>query len=185
MKPLILTSSSSRRMRSELADVVIDFRFRFVAGMLPPPDELATYVAARSERHGPGEHWSDFVGRWPHASRTGRDFGLLKFAERYEAIELWFDPEPNDQLQQIWLLDHFRSHPETAAKLKLRLVDFDLIAMEYGPPENLEEVPVVDVTAGELKTASMSWQAYRKTTPEACFDLLHRDLSAFPLLGPA
>ncbi|MEH2561122.1 hypothetical protein [Bradyrhizobium sp. AZCC 2289] len=185
MKPLILTSSSSRRMRSELADVVIDFRFRFVPGTLPPPDELATYVAARSEKHGPAEHWSDFVGRWPHGDRARRDFGLLEFCQPFEAIEFWFDPEPNDQLQQIWLLDCFRSHPKTAAKLKLRHVDFDLMTMEYGPPESLEDVRVVDVTAVQLETAAMSWQAYRAATPEACFDLLHRDLSAFPLLRPA
>lgn len=185
MKPLILTSSSSRRMRSELADIVIDFRFRFVLGTLPPPDEFAAYVAPRSHKHGPAEHWSDFVGRWPHGDRARRDFGLLEFCQPYEAIEFWFDPAPNDQLQQIWLLDHFRSDPETAAKLKLRLVDFDLITMEYGPPENLEEVRVVDVTAAKLETAGMSWQAYRATTPEACFDLLHRDLSEFPWLRPA
>jgi hypothetical protein len=184
MKPLVLTNSSSRRMRSELADIVIDFHFRFVPGALPSPDELAAYVAARSGKHGPGEHWSDFV-RWPHASRTRRDLGLLQFCQPYEDVEFWFGLEPNDQLQQIWLLDFFRSHPETVAKLKLRLVDFDLMTMEYGPPESLEDVRVVDVTAAKLETASMCWQAYRATTPEACFDLLHRDLSAFPLLRPA
>ena len=36
-------------------------------------------------------------------------------------------PTPTDQLQLIWLLDYFRAHPETVAKLVLRLVDFDLI----------------------------------------------------------
>jgi hypothetical protein len=93
--------------------------------------------------------------------------------------------KPNDQLQLIWLLDYFRCRPETAARLKLRLVDFDLIIMAYEKgPEDLEEVPVVDLTNAELATASMSWQAYRATTPEACFDLLHRDLGAFPLLRP-
>jgi hypothetical protein len=185
MKPLILTNSSSRRMRSELADVAIDFCFRFVPGTLPPQDELATYVAARSEKHGPAEHWSDFVGRWPLGDKARRDCGLLEFCQPYEAIEFWFDLAPNDQLQQIWLLDHSRSHPGTAAKLRLRIVDFDLSTMEQGPPESLDEVPVVDVTTAEFETASMSWQAYRAATPEACFDLLHRDLSALPLLKPA
>jgi len=37
----------------------------------------------------------------------------------------------------------------------------------------------------ELETASLTWQAYRATTPEACVDLLSRDLSALPLLRPA
>jgi len=39
--------------------------------------------------------------------------------------------------------------------------------------------------ASDLQIASICWQAYRATTPEACFDLLRRDLSAFPLLRPA
>ena len=44
--------------------------------------------------------------------------------------------------------------------------------------------PVVDVTEKELETASAAWQAYRAPTPEACFDLLGKDLSALPLLKP-
>jgi hypothetical protein len=87
-------------------------------------------------------------------------------------------------LQLIWLLDYFRSQSETAAKLRLRLVDFDLITADQ---EELgrRTVPDVAVTEAELETASMSWQAYRATTPEACFGLLGSDLSALPLLGPA
>jgi hypothetical protein len=46
-------------------------------------------------------------------------------------------------------------------------------------------VPAVDVTSDELETASVAWQAYCATTPEACFDLLRQDLSALPLLRPA
>ena len=44
--------------------------------------------------------------------------------------------------------------------------------------------PAVDVTEKELETASAAWQAYRAPTPEACFDLLGKDLSALPLLKP-
>ena len=44
--------------------------------------------------------------------------------------------------------------------------------------------PAVDVTEKELETASAAWQAYREPTPEACFDLLCKDLSALPLLKP-
>jgi hypothetical protein len=44
--------------------------------------------------------------------------------------------------------------------------------------------PLVDVTEKELATASAVWQAYRATTPEACFDLLRKNLSALPLLRP-
>jgi hypothetical protein len=185
MKRLILTSSSgSSLMRSYPADQVILFTFRFVWDRLPSADELAIYVAARSDKNDPVEHWSTFAGRWRDGAKARKHLSLLEFCEPYDIIELWFDPDPNDQLQLIWLLDHFRSDPETAAKLRLRLVDFDLIMMEYDGPEE-ENVDVVDVTAADLETASASWQAYQATTPEACFDLLHRDLSAFPLLRPA
>jgi hypothetical protein len=43
----------------------------------------------------------------------------------------------------------------------------------------------IAVTEAELETAHLSWQAYRATTPEACFGLLRKDLSALPLLRPA
>jgi hypothetical protein len=185
MKRLILTSSSGvDLMRSGLAEVVIPFIFRFVWGPLPSPDELAAYVAARSDKHGPGEHWSDFAGRWRQANKGRKNLGLVEFCQPYETVELWFDPNPNDQLQLIWLLDYFRSHPEIAARLRLRLVDFDLTG---ATPEELGrwKGPAVDVTKDELDTASVTWQPYRAMTPEACFDLLSNDLSALPLLRPA
>jgi hypothetical protein len=185
MKRLILTSSSGLDlMHSDLAEVVIPFIFRFVWGPLPSPDELATYVAARSDKHGPGEHWSDFAGRWPQDAKGRKHLSLVEFCQAYEVVELWFDPGPNDQLLLIWLLDYFRSYPETVAKSRLRLVDFALIGL---PPEGLgrRKVPTVDLTEDELQTAHLAWQAYRATTPEACFGLLGRNLSALPLLRPA
>jgi hypothetical protein len=185
MTRLILTSlSGSNLENSGLADVVIYFTFRFVWGPLPSPDELATYVAARSDNHGPGTHWSDYAGRWPAATKARKDFGFLEFCRHCETVELWFDPGPNDQLQLVWLLDYFRSHPEIVARLRLRLVDYDL---NGASSEQLGrwKMPAVDVTSDELETAGTTWQAYRATTPEACFDLLGRDLSALPLLRPA
>ena len=185
MTRLILTSLSGLSLeRSDLADVVVPFSFRFVWGPLPSPGELANFVAARSDNHAPGTHWSDFVGRWRPATEARKDFGLLEFCRHCETVELWFDPGPNDQLQLVWLLDYFHSHPEIVARLRLRLVDFDLISASH------EELgrwkwPAVDVTKHELETAGVSWQAYGATTPEACFDLLGKDLSALPLLRPA
>jgi hypothetical protein len=185
MKRLILTSSSgSSLIRSDLAEIVITIFHRFVWGPLPTPAELDAYFAPRSDEHGPGSHWSDYVGRWRHGSKARKDLGLVEFCEPYERIELWFDPDPNDQLQLIWLLDYLRACPEIAAKLSLRLVDFDLMTTR---PEDLRTWIVYDVavTETEFETASMSWQAYRSATPEACFDLLSSDLSALPLLRPA
>jgi hypothetical protein len=185
MTRLILTSSSGAGlMRSGLAEVVITVTFRFVWGPLPSKNELVTYVGSRSDLHGPGSHWSDFTGRWQGDSGSRKDLGLVEFCQPYESVELWFDPNPNDQLQLIWLLDCFRSHPEAAARLRLRLVDFDLISQE-GEELGEWKVPEVAVAEAELDTACRSWQSYRATTPEACFRLLRSDLSALPLLRPA
>jgi hypothetical protein len=86
-------------------------------------------------------------------------------------------------LQLIWLLDHFRSYPDTFAKLKLRLPDQDLIGLSPGRLGKWRP-PLVGVTEQELATASAAWQAYRAKTPEACFAPLGKDLSALPLLRP-
>ena len=186
MKRLILTSlSGASLIRTDLADLVIFFPARFVWGPLPSSEELANYLGARSDDPRPGDHWSVFVGRWPSAiNKAGRDIGLIEFCLQFETVELWFEPAPNDQLQLIWLLDYFRSHPEVVARLRLRLVDFDLTSI---PPTGLGKRKVHDigVTAAELETASRAWQAYRATTPEACLALLATDLSALLLLKPA
>jgi hypothetical protein len=85
-------------------------------------------------------------------------------------------------LQLIWLLDYFRSRPSIVARLKLRLIDIEMIGIDRFS----KWMPsAVDVTERELAIASAAWQAYRAATPEGCFDLLRRDLRALPLLRPA
>ena len=124
----------------------------------------------------------DFSGGWGQSkNRSRRDLGLAEFCRQYETVELWFDMAPNAQLQLVWLLDYFRSHPETVARLKLRLVDREMIGVDR---LGKWQPPAIDVTERELATASAAWQAYRAATPEACFDLLGQDLSALPLLRP-
>jgi len=185
MKRLILTSSSGTNLlRAGLAEVIIQFFFRFVWGPLPPPAEFESYFGERSDQ-APGDHWSDWSpwGRWSPDAKARSHLAFVEFRAPYETIELWFDPDPNDQLQLIWLLDYFRPLAETAAKLKLRLIDFNLTRLPEEMPEE-EDVPVVDLSVPELETASASWQAYRAKSPQACSDLVHSDLSAFPLLRP-
>ena len=65
MKRLILTGESGASLyRSDLADAVICFPFfRFVWGPLPSPDEIASYLAARSDQRTPGAHRSGFAYR--------------------------------------------------------------------------------------------------------------------------
>jgi hypothetical protein len=183
MKPLILTGWLIREFAEpEFADLALTFCFRFGWGRLPSLDELATYLGPGTSDVMPGNHWSDFVSGWKRSSNRGhRDLSLAEFCQQYETVELWFDTRPNAQLHLVWLLDYFRSYPETVARLKFRLVDLAMIELDrlgkWSPP-------AVDVTERELETATAAWQAYRAPTPEACFDLLGKDLSALPLLKP-
>ena len=122
--------------------------------------------------------------RWGRSENQSlRDLSLAEFCQHYDAVELWFDTRPYAQLQLVWLLDYFRSYPETLVRLKLRLLDQDMVEFH---PEGFRKwrPPLVDVTDRELTTGSAAWQAYRATTPQACFDLLSKDLSALPLLRP-
>jgi hypothetical protein len=187
MKTLILTGWPIEKFEEEnLGDLQAVFIFNFAWGKLPSPAKLAAHLGPRTRDRGPrqGEHWSDFASRWGLSkAKRFRNHGLADFCQRYESVELWFDTCPQAQLQLIWLLDYFRSYPKTLARLKLRLLDRDMIMV---PPNSFRKWPprLVDVTKQELATASAAWRAYRKTTPEACFDLLRKDLSALPLLRP-
>jgi hypothetical protein len=187
MKPLILTCWPLQDfIESGTADLAISLYFRFVWGQLPSEDELAAYLGPRTPDHGPsrGRHWSDFAYSWGRSqNKRQRDLGLAEFCERYETVELWFDTTPQAQLKLIWLLEYFRSCPEAAARLKLRLLDRDLIAIHLGKLDKWSP-PLVDVTDNELAIASAAWLAYRATTPETYFDLLRQNLSALPLLKP-
>lgn len=187
MKPLVLTGYQMQDFTEfGFADIAIDLaRFRFVWGPLPSQDELADHLGPRTANHdGIGaRHWSDWGGSyWKHSqARRYRDLSLAEFCQHYETVELWFDIRPEAQLKQVWLLDYFRAYPEVVARLKLRLVPFELIML--GKLGDLRP-PSTDVRERELATASAVWQAYRSSTPEACFDLLQSDLSALPMLKP-
>jgi hypothetical protein len=185
MKPLVLTEwLMPDFIENDLADLVLNFVFfDFVWGPQPSSDQLADHLGPRTdhdERELGGSHWSDW-GTHRRKNRKHRNRSLAEFCQQYETVELWFDVRPGAQLKLIWLLDYFRSYPEIAGKLKLRLVDLDMNSLKnFGR----WRPPVVDVAEKEFETASAAWQAYRSPTPEACFDLLSKDLSALPLLKP-
>lgn len=188
MKPLVLASEPlPESIRDRFAAPLLSLRFfRFSWGPPPSQDELENHLGPRTASHnGIGVmHWSEWGGYWGRSeNRKHRDLGLADFCQHHETVELWFDAHPEDQLILIWLLDYFRMYPVAVARLKLRLIDQDshwisLYGADWNPP-------VVDVTDKELATAQAAWQAYRSPTPEACVELLRRDLSALPLLKPA
>ena len=176
MKPLILTSCpplTSIRTTSAIS------RFIFLSlcmGKVAVADETCRLSWPSDARwwSRQGDHWSDFASRWELSkAKRFRNLSLAEFCQQYETVELWFDTSPEAQLQLIWLLDYFRSYPETVARLKLRLVNRDMIELS---PEGFGKwsPPLVDVTEKELATARAAWQAYRATTPEAVSLCLRR-----------
>ncbi|QAU46133.1 hypothetical protein [Bradyrhizobium guangzhouense] len=186
MRRLILTGwgGGSELARSGLAEIVIPFHFQFAWGPLPPAEKLSAYLAAYTTDLGPAEHWSDWV-RWPRGAK-GRKSSLAEFCEPYDKVELWFAATVRDQLQLVWLLDHLSNYPALAQKLGLRLLDSDLMfSPDYDFAKGERHIPVGRVGAKEFEIAKLAWSAYRAPTPEACIDLLHRDLSALLMLRPA
>lgn len=186
MKRLILTGwgGGSELARSGLAEIVIPFHFQFAWGALPPAEKLSAYFAAYTTDLGPADHWSDWV-RWPRGAK-GRKLSLAEFCEPYDTIELWFAATPRDQLQLVWLLDHLSNCPALTQKLGLRLLASELMFNpDYDFAKGEPHIPVADVRAEEFETAKLAWSAYRAPTPEACTELLHRDLSALLMLRPA
>jgi hypothetical protein len=186
MKPLILTGwLLPEFVKDGLADIAIELAFfRFIWGPQPSPEQIASYLGPRSPDQRKGTHWSDWGGFWNQSeNRKHRDLSLAEFCQQYETVELWFDMRPKAQLKLVWLLDYFSSYPEAVARLKMRVVDQEMIGLH---PNALSKwrPPLISVIEKDLATASAAWQAYRSPTPEACFDLLHQNLSALPLLKP-
>ncbi|WP_291690948.1 hypothetical protein [Bradyrhizobium sp.] len=106
---------------------------------------------------------------------------MIEFCARYEAVELWIDPDPNAQMTLIWLLSFLRLHEEVIAKLSLVQADSTIGSC---PPEVLAKgrPPAVKISEDHLAAASMAWQAYCAPTPRDWFDLLETDLSVLPQL---
>ncbi|WLA62627.1 hypothetical protein QNN01_29750 [Bradyrhizobium diazoefficiens] len=187
MKRMILTSSSGVGLTyADRADMVVPLIFRFVSGPLPTSHHLQTYLTGGSFRGDPEVRWSDLVARSPDTGLAHKELPLVWFCETYgvELIELWFDPSPNNQLQLVWILDYLRAEPYMAERLKLRLVDFDLLGADVA---GLRErtVRALDVTERDFEVARMAWEAYRAPTPEFCSGLLGRDFPRLPFLKPA
>jgi len=187
MKRMILTSSSGVGLtHADRADMVVPFIYRFVSGPLPSPDHLNNYLGSRWDKFYDQMHWSDCVRLSPLIRRQDRAGPLLWVCETYgvDLIELWFDPEPNSQLQLIWILDYLRSEPSVTESLRLRCVDFDLRGAD---PAELRhrEVRQFDIADSDFGIASMAWEAYRAPTPELWAALLDRPLGKLTFLKPA
>ena len=188
MTLLILTSSDSGAgvlQVAELADCVLPLGVRFVWGELQSPSDLERLLAPRSATRDVREaHWLDNLNNDGLDEARSRGLGLVEFCERFDAVELWIDPEPNSQLQMIWLLDYLRPHANVTSRLSLVQTDFSIGGQR---PEDVVRLrpQAVPIRNDHLETAGAAWAAWRASTPEAWFDLLARDVSALPCLRNA
>jgi hypothetical protein len=183
MTRLILTTSDSGAgslRRTGLADRVGAFGMRFVWGELSSESHLDSWISPRPAKgEASGSHWLDGTSWWLKEARAGE--GLIEFCERFDAIALWVDPDPNSQLTLIWLLDHLRRYAKTP--LNLAMVQADAKIGDHTPEELAGwQLPSVKIQSEHLEAASKAWQAYRQPTPQGCFNLLSEDISILPQL---
>ena len=170
MTLLILTSSDSGAgalQVAELADCVIPLGLRFAWGELQSRSELQRWLAPRSATH------DARVARWlDNLTSDGLDearshgLGLVEFCERFDAVELWIDPDPNAQLQMIWLLDYLRPHANVTSRLGLVQTDFGIGEQRSQEAATLRPQAVA-IRHDHLETAGAAWAAWRSPTPEA------------------
>ncbi len=187
MKRLILTTDDSGAgalQGARIADAVIPFGHRFVWGPLPSDTEVATsLMPLAAERGDAEEHRLTRIYRKYLGEIDGRT-SFIDLCERFDAVDLWIDPDPNAQLNLIWLLSYLRPHETIVSKLNL--VQADAMIGNHAPEQLVEwRRPAVKIKRDHLQTASTAWQAYRAPTPRDWFDLLPSDLGALPQLKPA
>ena len=188
MSHLILATNDraeSTLRQTRLANVVLGLYPRFVWRKLPSDERLLAGLERRSAKHcNPGDHWLDDVCRGSLEGFGTRDIGLFELCAKFDSIEIWVDPLPNDQLVLVWLLDLLRPYKEIMTKLSLVHTD-DKVA-NYAPESVAKwKLPAFKVTDNHVVAASRAWRAYRAETPESCFDLLMTDLAILPRLRSA
>src|SRR5690242_15384386 len=155
MKRLILTTSDSGAgclKFADIADKVIGIGYRFAAEPLPSEGELAVSFAAFAL------------------------FGLAEVGDRFDAVDLWIDPDPNAQLILVWLLESFRPHHAIVSKLTL--VQADVPIGELMPERLLaRQFPAIKIAGKQLELASAVWRAWREQRRQDWLGLLSKDLS--------
>jgi hypothetical protein len=167
-------------MRTGVADCVIEFRCHFAWGKLKSSDRLKALLTQRPEKR-VFEHWTEGLEGRPLADIETRGLGLTEFCEGFDAIELWANPEPDTQLQLIWLLDHLRPHANITSRLSL--VQSDTRIGENQAEDWLAQRPrAVPIHPDHLALASAAWAAWRAPTPVEWFGLLSQDVNSLPQL---
>ena len=120
-------------------------------------------------------HWLDNLADECLDEARSHGLGLVEFCERFDAIELWIDPEPNAQLQHGLAAGLFATACRTSLP-RLSLGPDRLRVIGEQRPRKLAALRPhgCPIRNDHLETASSAWQPRRAPTPEAWFDLLTR-----------
>jgi len=186
MKRLILTNDTSAAGSlgvARLAHFLISLDRELAWGRLPSDAELSGFFGRRRKRQSK-LNWQDYQPQRRLEAIEAVGLGLVELCSRFETIELWIDPRPNDQLMLICLLYYLGAHPKLASKLSLVQAH---VPMGGQKPEVLAKwkLPAIKIIPDHFELAIRAWCAFRAATPEDWFGLLGTDLSALPRLRHA
>jgi len=186
MKRLILTNGSSGAGNlgtARLANFLISLERQLVWDRLPSDAELSGFFGARKKRQSQ-LNWQDYQPQHRLEGIGAIGVELIELCSRFDTIELWMDPRPNDQLQLICLLHYLRAHREIASRLSLVQA---YVPMGGQRPEVLAKwkLPAVKISSDHFELASRAWRAFGAATPRDWFGLLATDLSLLPRLRNA
>ena len=177
MRRLILTTDTSSAGgigAVGLADFVITLERRLVWGPPLSQAQLDTYFTQRTVQE-EGLHWQYHTPAWRLERSGGKDLGLIEFCARYDMVEIWIDPDPNAQLNLIWLLDFLRGHEQLALKINLVQADVGIGGLGLKRLKR-RKWPRIPITNDHLEAGGVAWKAWRASTPQAWFDLLAKEL---------
>lgn len=185
MKRLIIASEDSSGgclKAAGFAEQVVTLGIDFL--MLPAPltTKPLAFFAARSRLIEPQHYgWDHFVNG---SCRTRTNLRRLAATARpYDRVEIWADPDPNAQIQLMWLLSWLAQHGGLIGKLflfhsEVRLGDQRPEAVQIWRPQ------FVACRKVELNVAKQVWQSFRQVTPlGGCTPSTKPELAVFPFLA--
>jgi len=186
MKRLILTNDTSAAGSldsARLGDFRVSLERQLIWGRVPSDAELSGFFGRRKKGQS-RLNWQDYQPQHRLERIDAIGLGLIELCSRYDMIELWMDPHPNDQLQLICLLHYLRAYPDIASRLSLVQAH---TPMGGQTPDVLAKwkLPPVKISSDHFELASRAWRAFGAATPQDWFGLLGTDLRLLPRLRPA
>jgi len=160
----------------------------YVHGPVPMTATREAFIQVRA-KYLSSDHHPDYEEVLNHLSQIAAD---LHSARDYEAVYLWFEHDPHDQLMMASLLDYFHDPKARPPILKMiNITHYPGVKRFNGigqlPPEAM---PILwdlfkDVTPAQCAIGQQAWAAIRSSTPRAMLDLVATGTPAMPTMAIA